>query len=50
MALIIRNQQNNWAYIFILVMITAVVAGIILYYTHTVIQEINSFSSVDLMQ
>lgn len=50
MALIIRNQQNNWSYVLILVVITAVAAAGILYYANETINEINALSSVDLIR
>jgi len=50
MALLIRNQQNNWAYILLLVVITAVAAVGILNYAADTIQEINTLSSFDLIE
>lgn len=44
MALIVRNQQNNWVYILLLVVITAAAAVGILNYAADTIQEINSLS------
>ena len=46
MALIVRNQQNNWAYVLLLVVITTLAIFGILNYTADTIQEINSLSSV----
>ena len=50
MALLVRNQENNWAYIFLLVVITAAAAVGILNYAADTIQEINSLSSVDAVE
>lgn len=38
------NQQNNWAYILLLVIITTVAAVGIITYAHDTIEEINSLS------
>jgi len=46
MALVTRNQQNNWVYVLLLAVITAAAAAGILYYSAETIQEINSFSQV----
>jgi len=44
MPFLVRNQQSNWAYILVLVVITTVVAVGILDYAADTIQEINSLS------
>jgi len=48
MTLVFRNQQNNWAYVLVVVVISAIAAWGILSYTADTIQEINSLSAVDL--
>ena len=40
-----QNQQNNWAYVFILLVITTVSAVIILSYARDTISEINALSA-----
>jgi len=44
MSLIVHNQQNNWAYIFLLIVITTVAAYGIINYTQDTIEEINSLA------
>lgn len=38
------NQQNNWAYVFLLLIIATIVAVSILYYSQETIKEINYLS------
>ncbi|MFH1575780.1 MAG: hypothetical protein ABIB55_02445 [Candidatus Nealsonbacteria bacterium] len=40
-----QNPQNNWAYVFLLLVITTIAAVGILNYTRDTINEINSLSS-----
>ena len=44
MGSIFQNQQNNWAYIFILLVITTIAAVGILSYAQDTIDEIDSLS------
>jgi len=39
-----QNPQNNWAYVFLLLVITAIAAVGILIYSQNTINEINSLS------
>jgi len=47
MALLIRNQQNNWAYVLIVVLLTAAVGGVVIFYSIETINEIETLSSVE---
>ena len=47
MALIIKNQQNNWAYVLILAVIAFAVGGFVIFYSLETINEINTLSSVE---
>jgi hypothetical protein len=49
MSLIIRNQENNWAYVLIIVALTAIAGGIVVFYSIQTIEEINSLSAVELL-
>ncbi len=44
MSSIFQNQENNWAYVFLLLVITTIAAVGILIYTQDTIKEINSLS------
>ena len=48
MALVIRNQQNNWSYVLLVLIISIAAAWGILSYTADTVEEINSLSAVDL--
>ncbi|MBI2042567.1 MAG: hypothetical protein HYT21_02375 [Candidatus Nealsonbacteria bacterium] len=50
MALIVKNQQNNWSYILVLAGITFLVGGFVIFYAQQTIQEINNLSSPDRYQ
>ncbi|MFH1423574.1 MAG: hypothetical protein ABIG29_01270 [Candidatus Nealsonbacteria bacterium] len=39
-----QNPENNWAYVFLLLVITTIAAAGILYYSHETIKEINYLS------
>jgi uncharacterized integral membrane protein len=47
MALLIRNQQNNWAYVLIVVLLTAAVGGVVIFYSIETINEIDALSSTE---
>ena len=48
--LLVKNQKNNWAYVLILVVITAVAATGIIIYAQDTMEEIRSLSAIDLIE
>jgi hypothetical protein len=45
MSLIIKNQENNWAYVLIVVALTAIAGGIVVFYSVQTVEEITTLSS-----
>jgi hypothetical protein len=49
MGLIIKNQENNWAYVLVILLITAIAGGFVVFYSMQTIEEINYLSAAEFL-